>query len=65
MKAQKCVFFNLSVKIKGIYGSKKEENVPLVVTQKPLKKDQEEAYKDISVRHVVMRFLHQGESVRS
>jgi hypothetical protein len=65
MKAQKCVFFNLSAKIEGIYASKKEENVPLVAIQKPLKKGQEEVYKDISVRHVVMHFLHQGESVRS
>jgi len=63
MKAQKCVFFNLSAKIEGIYGSKKEENVPFVAIQKPLKKDREEAYKDISVRYVVMRFLHQEENV--
>ncbi|NBX49579.1 hypothetical protein EBT25_06470 [bacterium] len=65
MKAQKCVFFNLSAKIEDIYGSKKEENVPLVASQKPLKKDREEEYRDISVWHVVMRFLRQGESVRS
>ncbi|NBX49156.1 hypothetical protein EBT25_04280, partial [bacterium] len=37
-EAQKCVFFILSVKITGIYGSKKEENAHFVRVKKTIKK---------------------------